>query len=45
MTVFSWCALGPPGSIPDHNGCPGVIGGPDGLVCSCGCHSDEAEES
>ena len=47
MTLFSWCALGPPNSIPRHakpdgTGCPGVIGGADGLSCSCACHSDIA---
>ena len=49
MSVFLWCALGPPNSIPQHakpdgSGCPGVIGGADGLVCSCSCHLElEAE--
>lgn len=43
MSVFGWCAAGPPDSIPQHakpdgTGCPGNIGGADGLWCSCRCH-------
>ena len=49
MTKFSWCADGPPDSIPQHakpdgSGCPGWIGGADGLWCSCSCHGEIALE-
>ena len=48
MTKFGWCAA-PDGAIPQHakpdgSGCPGVIGGVDGLVCDCPCHRDESKE-
>jgi len=44
MSVFSWCMSGPPNSIPDHDGCPGQIGGPDGIRCSCPHHLEQDEE-
>lgn len=34
---FGWCQA-PQGAQPDHAGCPGVIGGVDGIACSCACH-------
>lgn len=43
MTKFSWCAAGPEGARVDHEHCPGQIGGPEGLRCTCSCHEWEAE--
>ena len=39
--AFGWC-LADQHAKSDGSGCPGVIGGADGLVCSCSCH-DEAK--
>jgi hypothetical protein len=40
MSLFGWCT-GPDGARVDHEHCLGQIGGPDGIACTCGCHSDE----
>ena len=39
--AFGWC-LDSQHAKPDGSGCPGVIGGADGIACSCPCHSDIA---
>ena len=47
--LFGWCAA-PDGAIPQHakpdgSGCPGNVGGPDGLWCSCAvCHDFNRDE-
>jgi hypothetical protein len=35
---FGWCLEGR--HTDDEGGCPGQIGGPDGLACSCDCHNE-----
>lgn len=45
-TKFGWCIdarHAPPPDDPDRGGCPGQIGGPDGLTCSCHCHNPTEE--
>jgi hypothetical protein len=45
-TKFGWCLDGfhvPPDDDPGVYQCPGQIGGPDGLRCTCDCHDEERE--
>ena len=43
---FGWCLDGhhADANNPDAPGrCPGQIGGPDGITCSCPCHTPKEE--
>lgn len=37
--AFGWCLDGLHADQP--HGCPGQVGGPEGLTCSCPCHEKE----
>lgn len=45
---FGWCEDSrhqAPADDPDGGGCPGQIGGPDGLTCDCPCHTETTEST
>jgi hypothetical protein len=41
---FGWCLDGHHAK-PDGGGCPGQIGGPDGITCPCDCHHATTEST
>lgn len=46
--LFGFCLDGhhqPPDDDQDRGGCPGQIGGPHGLNCSCSCHAPHIVKS